>query len=202
MGRGGLANRQLRNRRPSPVEGSSRRPYFPATAGPSCLFPPLRSSEGRHGRRETPRTSLDFASTRALDESPSATACRRTIVGSRQSGRIAATIETTLPRGGRCRCSWPEQRRHNIARGGCLHPDAATLTGPRAGDLASAVGQCRQRDPAGWRWLLSSRRDRAGAGRLRHPDVAEDVLCQPPVVSGWRLAIKRFALGPGGPPVG
>jgi hypothetical protein len=32
--------------------------------------------------------------------------------------------------------------------------------------------------------------------------VAEDVLCQPRVGSGWRLAVKRFALGPCGPPVG
>src|SRR2546423_9747942 len=33
-------------------------------------------------------------------------------------------------------------------------------------------------------------------------DVAEDVLCQPPVCgSGCRLAVKRCALGPSGPPV-
>jgi epsilon-lactone hydrolase len=33
--------------------------------------------------------------------------------------------------------------------------------------------------------------------------LAKDVLCQPPWWgSGWRLAVKRFALGPCGPPVG
>ena len=38
--------------------------------------PGLRSYEGRRGRHTTAGASLVFASTRALDESPSATACR------------------------------------------------------------------------------------------------------------------------------
>ena len=38
--------------------------------------------------------------------------------------------------------------------------------------------------------------------KLGEDAVAKDVLCQPPVGSGWRLAVKRFALGPCGPPVG
>jgi hypothetical protein len=41
-----------------------------------------------------------------------------------------------------------------------------------------------------------------GIASARDSLVAEDVLCQPPRVGGWRLAVKRFALGPCGPPVG
>jgi len=57
----GPATRQLRNRCPSPAQGSSRRPCFPATAGRMRLFPGLPSSEGRRRRHRTVGASLDFA---------------------------------------------------------------------------------------------------------------------------------------------
>ena len=63
---------------PAPVaaDGTSRGPCCPATAGRTQPFPGLRSYEGRRGRHTTAGASLVFAGTRALDESPSATACR------------------------------------------------------------------------------------------------------------------------------
>ena len=41
------------------------------------------------------------------------------------------------------------------------------------------------------------------SAKANETDAAKDVLCQPPVrASGWRLAVKRCALGPCGPPWG
>ena len=79
------AARHLRNRRPSPAEGSSRRPCC-ATAGRTQLFPALRSYEGRRRRHTTAQSFPGFRQIRV------SCACRLVA-----SSRVDAEVSDDAP---------------------------------------------------------------------------------------------------------